>query len=200
MRLSFFVPPVEKEDLTPALSKLERGALSLAISVLTFSLATFSINSVIGSITLLASVVLLSAASSYYSIGFRFLGKRYKTPAILSSFLLPGFLLLAVGISEITNPAPQAILASLSRNPLAVILIDSGFLLFVLGGVGISLGVYRLRIILGSSNLRLASVISLVGIIASLFFPQLAFLAVAGQLIIFSEMRKRRESHFNSHP
>jgi|GEM_PF-876161 len=199
-RISFFIPPPQKDDIIPALMRLERGALSLAVSILTFSVASLDLGSLIGGLLLLISVGFLGAGSSYYSVGFRFLSQRYRYPAILSSFLLPGFILLAIGASEVAGQVPQTMISSLAKNPLAVVLIDVGFFLFVSGVIGITLGSYRLRTFLGNATLSWASLMFLAGAILLLFLPQLSFLALAGQLIIYGEIKREIRSHLRSHP
>ncbi|MEM3680935.1 MAG: zinc ribbon domain-containing protein, partial [Metallosphaera sp.] len=49
--------------------------------------------------------------------------------------------------------------------------------------------VYRLSKILNRQGLRLGSIVSLVGFVSFILFPELGFLLIGGQFLIFLELR-----------
>ncbi|MEM0279920.1 zinc-ribbon domain-containing protein [Metallosphaera sp.] len=186
---SFKVENEEKPSKEPYL-RVKDGALYLTIGVFFLILSMPSINFLIQNVLSFVSVIFLGLGTGSYSLGFRLLGEKgFKGPSLSSFLLLPGFLLLLSGIGVVELNVTKLNLSDLSKNPLAVALIDLGFLLFLIGGIGITVGVYRLSKILNRQGLRLGSIVSLVGFVSFILFPELGFLLIGGQFLIFLELR-----------
>ncbi|MCG3109032.1 hypothetical protein L3N51_01322 [Metallosphaera sp. J1] len=159
------------------------------IGVLFLLLTLPSINPLIQSIFGLISVVFLGMGTGSYSVALRLFDERLRSSSLLSFLLLPGFLLLVSGIGIVELNVTKLNLTALGKNPLAVVLIDLGFVLFLVGGLGITVGVYRIANALTRPALKVGAILTMVGLISFLLLPELGFLLMGGQFLIYLESR-----------
>ncbi|MCY0861216.1 MAG: zinc ribbon domain-containing protein [Metallosphaera prunae] len=187
----FQVEETRREDRPreESMTRLRDGALYLTIGVLFLLISLTPINTLVQSIFGLVSVVFLGMGTGSYSVAFRLFDEKLRNSSLLSFLLLPGFLLLVSGIGVVELNVAKLNLTDLSKNPLAVILIDLGFILFVIGGLGITIGVYKIANAITSSRLKVGALLSLIGLISFLLLPELGFLFMGGQFLIYLESR-----------
>ncbi|AWR98982.1 zinc ribbon domain-containing protein [Metallosphaera hakonensis] len=190
LRIGTFELEEERVEQSPEpFLRFRDGALYLVIGVLFLFLSIPPVNQILQDVLSLISVVFLGLSTGSYSVGFRLMGKELRSQSILSLLLLPGFLFLVSGIGVVNVNVTKLNISELSKNPLAVGLIDLGFILFLIGGIALSMGMYKLGNMLGRSPIKIASILTLIGIVAFFVIPELEFLLIGGQFLIYLEFR-----------
>ncbi|QKR00136.1 zinc-ribbon domain-containing protein [Metallosphaera tengchongensis] len=169
--------------------RLSNGAMYLALGVTLLLLTFIPTNFVVENLFGFVAVVLIGLGIGSYSLGFRLLDRRYKNSSIMSIFLLPGFLLMLSGVGLYqANVAPSD---TISKNLFLIALIDVGYLVYLVGSFSIALGLIRLSRERNRRTLLIASVVTLVGLVALPLQVLLGVFLIVGQIITYSELKKR---------